>query len=139
MDTLSYQTRLHWIMFIKPLIFLIVPLIFSYVGVHVWQLYLIFGGISLAWLCIEWFRYYFTLLDINPKRVMIQSGFLVQQTLDLPLNRIECVDLKQSILGTILNYGDLVITGSGGTHQVIMGIKNPLTCRRYLEQFMHHS
>ena len=62
----------------------------------------------------------------------------MQQSLEIPLQRIESIDLTQSLLGTLLHYGDIIITGSGGTRQIVVGIKDPLTCRRYLEQYMHY-
>ena len=69
--------------------------------------------------------------------MVIQSGFLVQQTLDFPMQRIESIDIRQTIIGALFNYGDIVITGSGGTQQVVVAIEHPLTCRRYIEQNLH--
>lgn len=137
-SNLSYESRLHWIMFLRPVLFLLFPIVLACIGVYIYQLFLIFGFISLACFAIELFRYHFTLLKITTKSVIIQSGFLVQQTLEIPLPRIESVDIKQSLFGTIFHYGDILITGSGGTQQRVVGIKDPLTCRRYLEQLMHY-
>ena len=64
------------------------------------------------------------------------SGILIRQTLDIPFNKIESIDIRQSILGSILHYGSLLITGTGGTRQYIHMIAKPLTCRRYIEELM---
>ena len=61
----------------------------------------------------------------------------MRQTIDIPLSKIECIDIRQSILGSFLDYGSLVVTGTGGSRQVINYLAKPLTCRRYIEQLMH--
>jgi uncharacterized membrane protein YdbT with pleckstrin-like domain len=82
-------------------------------------------------------RYHYTSLLIKPRGIVLQTGFWVQQTIDLPMRRIESIDVTQTLFGTLFNFGDIIITGSGGTRQVIGPIENPLTCRRYIEQYLH--
>ena len=65
------------------------------------------------------------------------SGILVRQTVDIPMNKIESIDVRQSIFGSIFQYGSLVITGTGGTRQSINFLNRPLTCRRYIESLMY--
>jgi uncharacterized membrane protein YdbT with pleckstrin-like domain len=137
LDNNSYQCRLHWVIFLKPMLLLIIPMFFHYFGFYIKQLYMVFAFVALIWLIFEMVTFSFTSLTIKPQNVVFKSGFLVQQTIDLPMKRIESIDFRQNILGAILNYGDLIITGSGGTRQVISYIENPLTCRRYIEQFLN--
>ena len=61
----------------------------------------------------------------------------VRQTIDLPMRKIESVDITQNILGSMLGYGTMLITGTGGSRNYLSYIKNPLTCRRLIEQMMH--
>ena len=81
--------------------------------------------------------YRFSSLTIKKNQVILRTGILVRQTIDIPLNKIESIDIRQSILGSILHYGSLVITGTGGTRQMVNYLNKPLTCRRYIEQLMH--
>jgi len=136
-DENLYQCRLHWIIFVRPCLLLIIPLLAAYFGLSSTITWLIFLGLVAGWLLVEMVRYAFTLVTIKPKNVVIQSGFLVQQTLDFPMQRIESIDIRQTIIGALFNYGDIVITGSGGTQQVVVAIEHPLTCRRYIEQNLH--
>lgn len=69
--------------------------------------------------------------------MILRTGMLVRQTVDIPLSKIETIDIRQSIIGSILRYGSLVITGTGGTRHVMNFLDKPLTCRRYIEQLMH--
>jgi uncharacterized membrane protein YdbT with pleckstrin-like domain len=129
--------RLHWIIFLRPLLLLLIPLGMSYLigfQVHIFLSFVLIAGV---WFISEVFRYLFSYLIIQPRNVILQSGFFIQQTIDLPLMKIESIDIKQSLIGTVLNYGDILITGSGGSKQILHCIQNPLTCRRYIEQNLH--
>lgn len=93
-------------------------------------------GFSLIWIVITWVTYYFSSLTIKKNHVIIRTGVIVRETIDIPLNKIEAVDIRQSILGSALRYGMISITGTGGTCRVINYIHSPLTCRRYIEQLL---
>ena len=137
-QTDSYQSRLHWIIFLKPIGLMLVPFILWYFfNIYERQGIVLFLLVGLGWLTMEIVRYTFTSLTIRKTNVIYQTGILVQETKDYPMQKIESIDIRQTIIGTIFNYGDIIITGSGGTQQLIVGIENPLTCRRYIEQFMH--
>jgi uncharacterized membrane protein YdbT with pleckstrin-like domain len=131
-----YFTRLHWIIFFWPLLALVGALaIASYVP----QLREVGYGLivfSLAWMFMTWVTYYFSSLTIKTNQVILRTGVVVRQTIDIPLSKIEAIDIRQSILGSILRYGMVCITGTGGTRRVINYLNNPLTCRRYIEQLM---
>lgn len=136
----SFQSRLHWIIFLKPLMLMSVPfIVWLFFGIYQQRAFLAFFILGLGWLLAEVVRYQFTSLTIRQNNVVYRTGLLVQETKDFPMQRIESIDIRQTIIGTIFNYGDIVITGSGGTQQVVVGIEKPLTCRRYIEQFMQVS
>ncbi len=136
-STIVYQARLHRILFFWPTLFLFIALFigiffdrFLFPSSMVVLLALIWGG-------MVWLTYHFSALTIKKKQVILTTGILVRQTIDIPMNKIESIDIRQSVLGSILQYGSLVITGTGGTRQYINYLDKPLTCRRYIEQSMH--
>lgn len=131
-----YFTRLHWIIFFWPILALCGALAIT---VYVSQLREVGYGLSafaLVWIAMTWVTYYFSSLTIKRNQVILRTGVIVRQTIDIPLNKIEAIDIRQSILGSIFRYGMVCITGTGGTRRVINYLNNPLTCRRYIEQLM---
>jgi uncharacterized membrane protein YdbT with pleckstrin-like domain len=92
---------------------------------------------ALLWIVMTWVTYYFSSLTIKKKQVILRTGVVVRQTVDIPLAKIETIDIRQSILGSIFQYGALIITGTGGTKHLINYLHKPLTCRRYIEQLMN--
>lgn len=74
---------------------------------------------------------------ITSKRVINKSGLIQRKTFEMNLNRIESVNVEQSILGRILGYGDIVIIGTGGTKEEFKDIKQPITFRKKFQELCY--
>ena len=138
-DDVVYLARLHWILFMGPaLLFLFAVATQVLVNYRPLEpmitLLMVFAA---AWAATIWVTYHFSSLTIKKKQLILRTGFFVRQTIDIPLLRIESIDIRQSILGSLLHYGSLVIIGTGGSRQYMHNLSKPLTCRRYIEQLMH--
>lgn len=131
-----YFTRMHWIIFFWPLLALCGALALASYVTQLREVGYGFIAFSLIWMFMTWVTYYFSSLTIKKNQVILRTGVIVRQTIDIPLNKIEAIDIRQSILGSILNYGMVCITGTGGTRRMINYLHHPLTCRRYIEQLM---
>jgi uncharacterized membrane protein YdbT with pleckstrin-like domain len=135
-DDIVYQARLHWVIFIWPIvIFILVVAVGLYFPLFR-QPSLIFGILVALWGGATYGMYCFFSLSVKSTRVILQSGFLVRKILDIPLNKIESIDIRQNLMGGILGYGSLEITGTGGSRELVTYVSKPLTCRRYIEQMM---
>lgn len=132
-----YFTRLHWIIFFGPILGLVLASALYVYIVQLRQISLLLIVFALLWILMTWVTYYFSSITIKRKQVILRTGIIVRQTVDIPLSKIETIDIRQSILGSILRYGALVITGTGGTRHLINFLHHPLTCRRYIEQLMN--
>ena len=132
-----YTAKLHWIIFLGPLILMIMGML---LGIYVEPLQVVslfFVGFAIAWAAMNAVNYLSSSLTIRSKQVILRTGVVVKKITDIPMNKIESIDIRQSILGSILRYGTLMITGTGGTQHFINFLDKPLTCRRYIEQLMH--
>ncbi|KTD44689.1 PH domain-containing protein [Legionella quateirensis] len=132
-----YFTRLHWVIFFGPILGLGIAIALYVYIVQLRQVSLILVLFAILWILMTWVTFYFSSITIKRKQVILRTGIIVRQTVDIPLSKIETIDIRQSILGSILRYGSLVITGTGGTRHLINFLHHPLTCRRYIEQLMN--
>ncbi len=132
-----YQARLHWVLFVWPILFLLFSTWLGITFPSFHQVSLLFILVALIWGVLMWLTYQFSSLTIKKKQVVLRTGILVRQTIDVPLSKIESIDIRQSIIGSLFKYGSLVITGTGGTRQSMGYVAKPLTCRRHIEQLMH--
>jgi uncharacterized membrane protein YdbT with pleckstrin-like domain len=67
---------------------------------------------------------------ITNKRVIVKKGLIAIWTLEMNLQKIETVNVEQSIPGRIFGYGCLTIIGTGGTREQFNCIKDPITFRK---------
>ncbi|MCE0724745.1 MULTISPECIES: PH domain-containing protein [Legionella] len=133
-----FFTRMHWIIFLWPALALCGALaIVFYVEMDILQkIGYGLAALALLWIGMTWMTYYFSSVTIKKNHVIIRTGVVVRQTIDIPLSKIEAIDIRQSILGSMLSYGMICITGTGGTRRIINFLHHPLTCRRYIEQLL---
>ena len=96
---------------------------------------LVWGVYVLAWPMITKET---TELVITNRRIIAKFGLISRYTIEINLSKVESISVSQSILGRILNYGDLQIIGTGGTREPIPNIGNPLMFRRQFDQILNH-
>jgi uncharacterized membrane protein YdbT with pleckstrin-like domain len=77
-----------------------------------------------------------TELVITNRRIIAKFGLLRRYTIEINLSKIESIRVDQSILGRMLNYGSLLIVGTGGSKEPIPEIINPLEFRRRYDQIL---
>ena len=71
---------------------------------------------------------------ITNKRVIIKTGLIKRDTLEMNLSKIESVHIDQSILGRILGYGTVRIVGTGGTLSSFSNIRKPIEFRKKFQE-----
>jgi uncharacterized membrane protein YdbT with pleckstrin-like domain len=84
---------------------------------------------ALYWTVKAWFHRWTTETDVTNLRVVHKTGFITRQTFEMSLDKVESVDVSQSIMGRFLNYGDVIIKGVGEGRQKIETIASPLAFR----------
>ena len=87
-------------------------------------------GLGLLFLIVAAVRYFTTELAITNKRVIAKFGLVSRSTIEINLQKIESIQVNQGILGRILNYGSIVVSGAGNPQAPIPGISSPLQFRR---------
>jgi uncharacterized membrane protein YdbT with pleckstrin-like domain len=87
---------------------------------------------ALYWSFTAWFHRWTTETDVTNLRVVHKSGFIKRRTFEMSLDKVESVDVNQSILGRILNYGNVTIKGVGEGRETIKTIASPLAFRNFI-------
>jgi uncharacterized membrane protein YdbT with pleckstrin-like domain len=87
---------------------------------------------GLYWTFRGWFHRWTTETDVTNLRVVHKTGFIKRRTFEMSLDKVESVDVSQSILGRILNYGDVTILGVGEGRETISTIASPLAFRNHI-------
>lgn len=108
-ESVAFETKLHWVIFftLKSLFTLTIA----------------------AWL-ERWLSEYV----ITNRRIIIKTGFIARKSFEMNLSKIESVNVDQSVMGRILNFGSITIIGSGGTRETFHNIGHPLEFRKSFQE-----
>jgi uncharacterized membrane protein YdbT with pleckstrin-like domain len=134
-EQVVFRTRLHWLLFMAPVLVTIVLLpVAWFIANGTWSR---FAWLPLALaaliLLITYIRRRASDFAVTNKRVMMKMGVFSTRSIELLLNKIEAIAVNQSFLGRTLGYGDIVITGSGGSRETFARIQRPLAFRRAVQ------
>lgn len=67
---------------------------------------------------------------ITNKRVIMKTGLISRNIFEMTSSHIESINVDQTIMGRIFNYGTVIIVGSGGTRESFADIAAPVKFRR---------
>jgi uncharacterized membrane protein YdbT with pleckstrin-like domain len=70
---------------------------------------------------------------VTNKRVIHKRGIISRTTEEMKLTSIETVDLDQGVMGRLLGFGTVRITGRGISDLVLNKIDDPLQVKRQIE------
>lgn len=134
----KYTASLHWIIFFWPVALCLIGIILLFTLPVFLAPGILFSVFGLIWFIITAVTYHFSSLVITDKQLILTTGLIVRQSVNIPIIKIESIDIRQPILGSIFHFGTLFITGTGGTKYCINYLHQPLTCRRRIEHLLGH-
>ena len=122
------EAQFHYIMFWLPVLLVILALVFPFIpiGEDTLKIRLLFTGILLV-LAFLWYIVInngkkFTLTN---KRIILKTGIVQRNSKELMLRKCESINVRQSIMGRILGYGDVIVS-TGEDKDVFKYIKHPM-------------
>ena len=131
-----YRTRLHWLLFMGPVLFAVVVLLplAWFLDNGAWSRFAwIPLALGLLVLLTTLIKRQSSDFAVTNKRVMMKVGVFSTRSVELLLSKIEAIAVNQSFIGRIFGYGDIVVTGSGGTREAFSHIQGPLEFRRAVQ------
>jgi uncharacterized membrane protein YdbT with pleckstrin-like domain len=138
-EKVRYASNIHWVIYLPGIILLALAALAYWTGIqpvgiyYVWRwvaLLLLIGAVAL--LFRGWFRRWTTEIAVTDRRIIYKRGFIRRHTIEMHLDKVESVDVDQSIAGRILNYGDILIRGVGVGIEPLKNIDAPITFRNHV-------
>jgi uncharacterized membrane protein YdbT with pleckstrin-like domain len=134
-ETVRYRGSLHWVRYLNalPWALLGAAIILVSVSTDRFAAWWIAGAITLlaALLMIlrAWFERWATEVLVTDRRVIFARGSIQRHTVEINMDKIESVDVDQSIMGRAFNYGDVIIRRTGQTFEPLRQIDRPIEFR----------
>lgn len=130
-EKLVYRSHPHGIIFFRPLIGLLLTIFAFYEGIIL--IASLAGLITLLGCLSALIAYCTTEFAITNQRVISKLGLIRRYSFENALNRIEGVEVEQSILGRLFDYGSIRIRGVGGSAELFSAVPNPLLFRHKIQ------
>ena len=144
-ETLVHKSKLHWFIYLPVLPFLAIFVLGLILDAAVQdsataqgaaalpRVLMLVGaaGTAVTWLR-AWIRRTSTELAVTDRRVIFKRGLIRRHTVEMNMDKVESVDVDQSILGRIFNYGDVLIRGVGVGIEPLKMVDQPLTFRSHV-------
>jgi uncharacterized membrane protein YdbT with pleckstrin-like domain len=139
-ERVVYKTRLHWVLFVKPALLMLVGVILMVLLRQVqdppWLW--IFGAavalIGLVWAFVHYVEVMTSEFAVTTSRLILKVGLISRYTTELLLAKVESIGVQQGLIGRLLNYGDLTVTGTGGAREVFRRVRDPIGFRNHVQQ-----
>ena len=138
-EKVLYSTNAHWTFFLPAILLWILVAVFLVLSGMVptgsplmlvcWALAAIVAVVALYKTVTAWFHRWTTETDVTNLRVVHKTGFINRQTFEMSLDKIESVDVDQSIPGRLFGYGNVTITGVGKSEEKLEMVASPLAFR----------
>lgn len=136
-ERIVYRARLHWTIFATAIGVVLLGVALAIVlGIYqpdYWYAGAALAGIGLLLAIRPAIRYASSEFAVTDKRVVAKLGFIERESLETLLSKVEAIGVDQGIVGRMLGYGTITITGTGGTEESFPRISDPLEFRRQIQ------
>lgn len=98
-----------------------------------YNLYLIYWAVLLFFVIKNLITYFTTEYGITNTRVISKDGLIRRDIEEINLSSIESINVNQTIIGRLLNYGTIVISGRGTSKVILKDIENVVEIRKLIK------
>ena len=139
-ERVLYKTRLHWVLFLRPAALFVAGLILTGLLWRVsqvdwlWYLGVAVVAAALLWGLVHYVELMTSEFAVTDTRLIFKVGLVARYTTELLLNKVESIGVTQGLVGRLLNFGDLTVTGTGGAREIFQRVRDPIAFRNHVQE-----
>ncbi len=139
-ERVVYRTRLHWVLFVKPVALSVLGLALMVALGQVrepswlWAIGAVLLAAGLLWTLVHYVELMTSEFAVTTTRLIFKVGLIARYTTELLLAKVESIGVNQGLVGRVLNFGDLTVIGTGGTREVFRRVRDPIGFRNHVQQ-----
>lgn len=144
-EQVLFHSKLHWIIFTPTTIWLLITILI-FTLCQIWGFFetILFDHPVYMWIGLialiitaahglsTYLRYITAEYAITDKRVLMKQGLLHHHVLEIFLNKIESIYATQNVIGRLLNFGTITISGAGGNKAPFNNVPKPMEFRKII-------
>jgi membrane protein YdbS with pleckstrin-like domain len=138
-EEVRYDASISWVIFIPGILLAILAIIIAIFAsqmdqwaIVVFVLAALCGLVALLQLFSAWLRRWTTEIAVTTRRIIYKRGLIRRHTIEMHIDKVESVDVDQSLMGRLLDYGDILVHGTGVGLEPLRGIDAPLRFRNHV-------
>jgi uncharacterized membrane protein YdbT with pleckstrin-like domain len=136
-ERVLHRTGPHWLVYGPAILLLIAALVVAYVSFPAWHgIGLVLATILAGAAIVAWFpaflRRFTTELVVTDRRIVYKTGLIRRHTTEMNMDKVESVNVDQSVLGRLFGYGTVEVRGTGGGIEPLRNIAAPLEFRNHV-------
>lgn len=132
-EEVVYRSKLHWIIFFGPAALFAFSIYLMTQGSGYATVAILLIPISAVWTITTFIVFITSEFAITNKRVLIKTGIIRRNSIETMLGKVEGIQVDQGIIGRMLDYGTIKVTGTGGTGSPFKNIDAPLEFRKRVQ------
>jgi uncharacterized membrane protein YdbT with pleckstrin-like domain len=126
-EQVRHISSIHWIVYWPGVAVAVVAVVAYWLG---WQ----YAAYALALVAVvlliqQWFQWWVTEIAVTNRRIIYKTGLVRRQTNEMNMDKVESVKIDQSILGRMLDYGNVMMLGTGEGFETLRTIASPIALR----------
>ena len=127
-ERVTYRGTISWAVYLAPVIMMSFGAAWALAGGGLPGLILVVAGVLAG--AGAFIRQATSEFAVTTDRVVVKTGLLSRNTIEIQLAKVESVQVSQDIVGRLLNYGTITVAGTGGTHEPFTLIDDPMAFRK---------
>ena len=141
-EQISYRGRLHWVVYLSGIVLVFLAAAAALGSLLVLQDSTARDGVLLISVLLlvlglyqivrAWFTVVNTEIIVTNRRIIFKTGFISRSSIEMNLDKVESVLVRQGILGRILDFGTLVIRGVGAGLEPVANVAAPLEFHKHV-------
>jgi uncharacterized membrane protein YdbT with pleckstrin-like domain len=85
--------------------------------------------VAVVLLVKEWHQWWITEIAVTNRRIIYKKGLIRLQTNEMNMDKVESVQVNQSVLGRMFDFGTVKILGTGEGFEALRTIAGPIKLR----------
>ncbi|MBT6869969.1 MAG: PH domain-containing protein [Candidatus Marinimicrobia bacterium] len=126
-EKILYEFKYHFIEKVGPIFLIIVGLISNIFTLFIPLILGIYRLISI----------HYTEQGVTTKRGYKKTGIISRNTEELLLTKVETVEIKQGVIGRLLDYGNIYLTGTGNSFLIFRSVTSPIEVKKNLDSLVN--
>ena len=135
-ETVRFRTNVHWFVYLAAITALLIGCVLGgwYYATEQTSLVLLLGplvfvAIGLLLAIAAWLKRFGTEIAVTDRRVIYKTGLIRRRTTEINMDKIESVDVDQSVMGRLFGYGTVTIRGTGKAVKPLRDVADPIDFR----------